>query len=233
MRNSKVALGSAGSIDSIGSSGSILSIGSTGSILSIGSSGSILSIGSAGSVLSIASVGSVASSTRNNRWIVSSSLTLASTWITFARFGKNCGYGKSLPRMTRTSACFMEAYPDVKPRSPVRPTSNRLSYSICSLPRSAWVMGACKAPASISNSSCAPAQPAPPRIAIRLEPFRMSAACCKPFFEGMISESFSHSPMPLASQSQCFVAMLPGITNTATPRFATAVRMAMGSTRSS
>src|SRR6185437_5107596 len=55
MRNSKVALGSAGSIDSIGSSGSILSIGSTGSILSIGSSGSILSIFSAASVGSVMS----------------------------------------------------------------------------------------------------------------------------------------------------------------------------------
>ena len=61
--------------------------------------------------------------------------------------------------------------PKRSPSRPVMPTSNGLSYSMNSLPRIACTIGACSLPASSINSSCAPAQPAPPRIVIFFAPF--------------------------------------------------------------
>ena len=63
-------------------------------------------------------------------------------------------------------------------------------------------------------------------------PFNISAACCNAPFEGAISESFCRKPIGRALHEQCDVAILPGSTMTATPRFAIAVRIAMGRTRS-
>src|ERR1700743_2834044 len=47
------------------------------------------------------------------------------------------------------------------------PTSNGLSYSMYSLPRSAWTTGALSLPATASSSACASRQPAPPRMVPR------------------------------------------------------------------
>ena len=59
-------------------------------------------------------------------------------------------------------------------------------------------------------------------------PFNISAARSRAWRDGVISESFSSKPIARACQEQCSVAMLPGRTITATPRFAMAVRIAIG-----
>src|SRR5215470_13194777 len=44
-----------------------------------------------------------------------------------------------------------------------------------SFPRSAWTIGACSRRASSISSACAPAQPEPPKIVIRLDSFSIFA----------------------------------------------------------
>src|ERR1700730_1626712 len=76
--------------------------------------------------------------------------------------------------------------PEEKPSNPVIPTSKGLSYSIYSLPRNAWTIGAFKASAIWINSACAPAQPAPPRMDTFLPRLSISASLLRSAWEGEI-----------------------------------------------
>ena len=74
---------------------------------------------------------------------------------------------------------------DVKnPSKPVIPTSNGLSYSMNSLPRSACTIGAFSFSASSINSAWAPSHPAPPKMVTFRESLRMLAVLAISSSEG-------------------------------------------------
>jgi glyoxylate carboligase len=70
------------------------------------------------------------------------------------------------------------------PSRPVIPTSNGLSYSMNSLPRSACTIGAFNFPASCINSVWASAHPAPPKMVTFRDSLRMPAALARISSEG-------------------------------------------------
>ena len=112
------------------------------------------------------------------------------------------------------------------------PTSKRLSYSMCSLPRSVCTMGAWSAPAMAMSSACAPAQPAPARMVTFFPLSSRAASWASRGPAGRTSGCSSGG----ASTNGCVSgasrsATSPGKEMTETPRFATALRMASSSTR--
>ena len=91
-------------------------------------------------------------------------------------------------KINSASHSFMAKYPDAKPRRPVIPTSNGLSYSMNSFPRIAWTTGAAKASAVATTSACVSRQPAPPRIVTFVAPFKSWAAAATSVSDAQIAE---------------------------------------------
>ena len=156
-----------------------------------------------------------------------------STCTIFAFSGKNCRYGKSVPSISSASHFSIARYPDAKPSSPVIPTSYGFCHSMCSLPRSACTIGACSFAASAITSSCAPATPAPARIVTFFAPFRMDAAASSPEASGVTVDRVGRIGAVARRSGASAKNTSPGTTTTATPRFSTAVRMAISSTHGS
>ena len=96
---------------------------------------------------------------------------------------------------------------------------------MCSLPRKVCTIGAFSCPASATTSSCAPAQPAPQNSVTRSAPLSMPASLSISRFAGRTIGGPVTSQLATAAVAG-FRATSPGITTTATPRLATATRMA-------
>jgi len=70
----------------------------------------------------------------------------------------------------------MAAWQAPYPSRPLIPTSNGLSYWMCSLPRRLWPIGAATLSARAITSSCAAAVPAPAKIVTLLAALMASAS---------------------------------------------------------
>src|SRR5579864_2453925 len=118
------------------------------------------------------------------------------------------------------SQLFIAEYPEENPTRPVIPTSNGLSYSMYSLPRSECTMGACSLRASSTTSACESLQPAPQSIVTRDDRFNRSASFTASSFDGRITgaDGMLQFGTGLVSGPS---ATFPGTTTTATPFRAT------------
>jgi hypothetical protein len=110
------------------------------------------------------------------------------------------------------------------------PTSNGLSYSTYSLPRSEWMTGAPSVLASSTTSAWAPAHPAPHIMATLLSALSSAASASRSPSAGRTTGGLG-AIQAGALTSVGFSAMSPGITTTATPRLAVAIRIAFSRMR--
>src|SRR5579859_3688775 len=123
------------------------------------------------------------------------------------------------------SQLFIAEYPEENPTRPVMPTSNGLSYSMYSLPRSECTIGACNLRASSTTSVCESLQPAPQSKVTRDDWFNRRASFAMSALAGRIIGADGALQLGTGFVSGPS-ATLPGITTTATPLRATAVRIA-------
>src|SRR5580658_3379380 len=139
--------------------------------------------------------------------------------------------GKVRPQHQQEIGCLDRVISDVKPSSPVMPTSHGFEYSTYSFPRSVCTRGAPNLCASATTESCAPAQPAPARIVTFFAPRRSSTIreTCPSL--GVIRGRGSEKVTPEGASVAARRETSPGIATTATPCRATAVRIAISRIR--